>query len=432
MASSGVKAVGQTFMTSMVISAFNVVTGVITARLLLPSGRGELAAVILWPAVIETLGLLGTSWVLARRAACSDRKSGLARLAVVSSLLLASLSVVIAFFLLPCLLPADKQHLINLSRLYLVFIPFCFLRSSLLALDHGRMRWWRYNLVRMSTVLPNVLILLAFWILKIHQLEWFVLAYIFSHLVAAIFVLSLHWQEIIHSPGKLIEFLRLVREGIPFFLYNVSRVLGEQLDKALVVSMLPITAVGYYAAAFAYASTLLALGGAIGVTSFAALAKDPDRRRQGQYLTQAFRLASLVYLVISIAVVLLAPLLIISLFGSAFAPAVEPAMVLTWASTMISLGSILNEGLRGLGNTYPGILSQFLGAGVLALAAWQLVPHYGIMGLALGAVLSGLCQLMVLISATAVLLQLRFSQFWGFRLGELRILYNRLLSFIPV
>ena len=41
------------------IQVLNVVTGVILARTLGPSGRGELAAVILWPTMLWTVGNLG-------------------------------------------------------------------------------------------------------------------------------------------------------------------------------------------------------------------------------------------------------------------------------------------------------------------------------------------------------------------------------------
>ncbi len=39
------------------VQLLNIATSILAARLLLPEGRGEMAVIMLWPAVIGTLGL---------------------------------------------------------------------------------------------------------------------------------------------------------------------------------------------------------------------------------------------------------------------------------------------------------------------------------------------------------------------------------------
>src|SRR5207253_4285539 len=51
------------------IQALNAVTGIIGARALGPHGRGELAALLIWPLAISSLGSLGLSDALAFHAA---------------------------------------------------------------------------------------------------------------------------------------------------------------------------------------------------------------------------------------------------------------------------------------------------------------------------------------------------------------------------
>jgi hypothetical protein len=55
-----------TFSTSLAIQACGAGTGILTARLLGPVARGELATVILWPVILSNLGLMGCNWALAR------------------------------------------------------------------------------------------------------------------------------------------------------------------------------------------------------------------------------------------------------------------------------------------------------------------------------------------------------------------------------
>ena len=56
---SGVAATAQTFLANVFILGINAGTGIITARLLGPSGRGELAAMIMWPQFLAYCLTLG-------------------------------------------------------------------------------------------------------------------------------------------------------------------------------------------------------------------------------------------------------------------------------------------------------------------------------------------------------------------------------------
>ena len=53
------RALRSTFATNMVLTGLAVATGILTARLLGPSGEGELAAIQTWPFLLGTLAKLG-------------------------------------------------------------------------------------------------------------------------------------------------------------------------------------------------------------------------------------------------------------------------------------------------------------------------------------------------------------------------------------
>ncbi len=419
-------------MTNLAIQACNVVTGVLTARILQPEGRGELAAIILWPSILAALGILGTNWALTRDAAAHpEKEADLARAAVVLGVLQAALFMVLGYFLVPHLLPADKQHLSNLARIYLIFLPFNFVCLNLLALDQGQLRWGSYNLVRLMVILPYFLCILWFWLARVDRVSWFVIALLASSVIAAAFRLYEGRAEIRRGLVHLPEALSILRQGLPFFLAAVSGVAALQMDKTLVVSLLSAPEVGCYAAAFTFAAAHGSLGRALGVTSFAALANEPDPYRQGQYLAGVFRQASLLYVGAGSGVALLAPLCVVPLFGHSFAPAVAPAAILALATSFNALGDVLNEGLRGRGTISPGIAGQLAGAGVVACAAWVWVPLYGIKGLAWAAVCGSLVQLLVLMTAVMVFLPLKPANLWGLRREEVKILTGRLLALLP-
>ncbi|HEY2646989.1 MAG TPA: hypothetical protein VGI34_08435, partial [Candidatus Acidoferrales bacterium] len=139
------------FSTSLVIQTCGAVTGILTARLLGPVARGELATVILWPTVFSNLGLMGCNWVLARGVAQDpERECDWVAVGVWVGLATAAIYLLAGYFLLPLLLPADRIFLLPIARLCLLLVPLDIFNQVLLAVEHGRMRWRRYNLLRLS------------------------------------------------------------------------------------------------------------------------------------------------------------------------------------------------------------------------------------------------------------------------------------------
>ena len=153
-----------TFSTSLVIQACGAGTGILTARLLGPVARGELATVILWPVILSNLGLMGCNWVLAREVAKDpERECDWAAVGVAVGLATAVLYLLAGYFLIPLLLPSDRSYLLPVARLCLLLIPLDIFNQVLLAVEHGRMRWRRYNLLRLSFFLFYLTLIGLHW-----------------------------------------------------------------------------------------------------------------------------------------------------------------------------------------------------------------------------------------------------------------------------
>ena len=58
------KDVSVSFFTTGIVQVVNIATGLLAAWWLLPEGRGELAAIILWPGLIAELGNRGVAYPL--------------------------------------------------------------------------------------------------------------------------------------------------------------------------------------------------------------------------------------------------------------------------------------------------------------------------------------------------------------------------------
>jgi len=124
----------------------------------------------------------------------------------------------------------------------------------------------------------------------------------------------------------------------------------------------------------------------------------------------------------------LVPFLIGPLFGQEFAQAVRPAAILTASAALTTPSGILIQGLRGAGRPYPGLASQLLATGILALSAAVLLPKFGLMGMAWAVACSACFQIILLIVAASALLRISPLCFWPFGAKDVREFWRSALA----
>jgi antigen flippase len=416
-----------TFSTSVLIQGCGAATGILTARLLGPVARGELTTVILWPMVFSNLGLMGCNWVLAREVAKDpDRECDWAAVGVSVGLATAVIYLLAGYFLLPLLLPADRKYLLPIARLCLLLIPLDIFNQVLLAVEHGRMRWRRYNLLRLSFFLFYLALIGFIGVTRRAQIRWFVIVFLASQLLAALVRLWIQRKSLAAGKLRFAGCRHLLRAGVPYFGATISNLVSLQLDTILVVSLFNAKAAGIYAVASAFANGQSSLGEALGITSFAVLSNEKNAASREKIITETFRQSALVSCAAGLALAFLIPFVVAPLFGSAFSSAVRPAVVLALAASLMASANILNQGLRGAGRPHAGLMSQLIGTGVMAIAALFFLRPYGLMGMAFAVGIGAIAQLLVLIIAAAKCLGISPAKFWPFGAGNLRMFLQQL------
>ena len=404
-----------TFSTSLTIQACGAATGILTARLLGPVARGELATVILWPTILSILGLMGCNCVLARQVAKDpERESEWATVGVAIGLATALVCLLAGYFLIPLLLPSDRNYLLPVARLCLLLIPLDIFNQVLLAIEHGRMRWRRYNLMRLSFFLFYLVLIGFIGVTRRAQLHWFVSAFLISHLLALLLRLWIQRKSLAAGELRLDGCRHLLRASVPYFGATISNLVSLQLDTILVVSLLNTEAAGIYAVAAAFANGQSSLGDALGITSFAVVSNEKNTESQEKIITETFRLSALVSCGVGLVLACLIPFIVVPLFGLEYSRSIWPGAVLAVAASLAASTNVLNQGLRGAGRPHAGVLSQLFGSGVLAIAALFFLRPFGLMGMA-WAVLMGACaQMLVLVAAAANWLRISPLHFWPF------------------
>jgi O-antigen/teichoic acid export membrane protein len=379
-------ALAGTLATEGTLLLLGVLTGFPTARLLLPEGRGALAAVLFWPQLFAGIGLLSLNEAATYRIGANpERAPVIAASSFWLALILAEVTTLAGYVLIPFLLGEGRAHLVSLARIYLlVFIPFNFMALSLLASDHGGLYFARYNTLRPLVPLSYLIGLLALWATGHVSVAWVVAVNCAGTVLVAVVRLILVERRIMTVPslGEAVALLGLAGR---FHLTTVLLLLAAQADQFVVLTLWDNAALGKYVAAFTIASSGLAVvSGASYKVLFPHLAHVRDPATQAGLLARGVRHAALLLVAFSLLLALGIPRLVPVLFGPAFQDAVNPARVLVVAYPFIALKVIAIQGLRGLGESRPGSMAAALSLGVFLLLAWPLGNALGLVGVGAG------------------------------------------------
>jgi antigen flippase len=377
----GLRAYIGTFGTSVIVQCFTVLQGIIIARLLGPLGRGQYAAVLLWPNIFAAIGIFGTNIALARAAAKTEHYAQVIRTAVFLALITALPSSLACYLLLPYLFPQAEQQLLGLSRLFVIFIILNHLALNLVAVDQGAGNFKRFNFTRALLYPVYVAFLLGMWVSGIREVRWAAIGLLAANFAVAVVRLGLAVKDM-KLWGRLYSPIRAVKESIRFGLVGAAMPLYQQADKAILLWLLGAENLGLYVVALSASAAIGSITNSAGMVSFTAAAQ----AQQGEgfeKIAKTFRLSALLWLffggILAIAMSLLLPLV----YGGEFASAVNPARLLIVGSAFAGLANLLDQALRGQGRALVGFEGRVVGLVVMLAAGVVLTTWSGLSGMCL-------------------------------------------------
>ncbi len=371
-----------TFATSLFIQGCTVLQGVLLARLLGPTGRGEFATIILWPNIFAGIGIFGVNMAIARFAGQGRSVDGLVKTATRAALITGAISTLICALALPLLLPVEKHNLLPVAYLFLCFIPINHLGMNLQGVDHGMGNFAWLNTTR-ALLYPVFFSGVALcWWFATDKLFWVV----FSLLVAngSVVLLRLLAKknsfECIQQGEKTKD---LLKESMPFVAASVISILYMQMDKALLVWLLAPEEIGWYVAAFAAAGSVNVLNSAFSIVQFSSAAQSVPGHGF-PILASVLRRGCIMSVIGGGALAAFLPWLLPLVYGNGFRPATVIAFVLLPGLILAGLGEIINQALRGQGQPVAGVISKVLGLVVMAIAGFIFADFWGGKGIAFG------------------------------------------------
>lgn len=371
--------------TSFVMLGLNIATGVMLARLLGPTGRGQLAATLLWPGLLIATGSLGLSEAIVYFTA---RLPGEERVVSATAIMVAIYQSAVlgaAWYLVaPSILRHFGRETVDASRYMILAIPLNLLSTATVGVLLGKLQVRSYNRQRFGGAMLTTLGLLGLYVLRVDSLLAIVIVYLAVGIITlgySFTMLARHrWLD--YRPDRILA-RKVLSYGIRSHVGTVSGIANERADQALISIVLSPIYLGLYAVALTLPSAVMIVGSSLATIALPAITSVETSADMRRTFGRFVRAALILSLVAAAAMSVATPTVIKIFFGSPFLAAVPVAQVLLLASVLLSVNRVMSAGLRAFNRPFKAGAGDLLAAGVTIVALGLLVPKIGLMGAAI-------------------------------------------------
>jgi len=429
---SNKRAYAQTFTASFAIRCLGVVSGVLSARLLGPQGRGELAAIIFLPMMLVPVTELELPRSVAFEASRTDRLSP--EYWSTCFWLAAALGVVQAAILavaLPHYLPADKLYLLPAARWFVIYLPATQISATLIGSDQGRGRFGRFSFLMALPTGFYLAGILALWVFGRPSPAGFAFSLLVATLATSGVRAAMDGKSILASAPDWALARRVMKRGVSYYVPAVAGYLLARADMFIAVRFAPLSEVGLYSVALAIALGQMGTVNPFVQVGFAAVAGEVEPAAALRTLLRHFRLAQLATVGSGLVAVALTPWVIRFLFGPQFGGAAPTTYLLIAATVFWGMNQVLEQGLRAAEHPQAGIGSNLIGLAIIFGAGVPACLRFGISGVAASLLMAQLLNLAALIAYCVLRLEMPLSPFWAMDGGsakELRCAASSILD----
>jgi len=387
--------------------AVNLLTSLLTAAVLGPSGRGEQAVLVLAPTFLGGLSSLGLHGALIYNLKADPAHE---RELLGNGLLLAlttgSIAMIVGWIIEPYWLQQYSAHTILVGRILLLVTPLIVVGWTLggAADAYG----W-FGLVNRVLYLQSLATLALLGVMALlHEMTPTTSA--FAYILPTIAVVGYVFAQITSRVRPVFRLRwdlvrQLLRYSVRLAGVDILNTLSGYIDQLIIVAMLPASMVGIYAVALSSARMLNVVQDGISSVLFPSVAAGKIAVVVNEVAT-AFRHGTVLIVICALLLALVGPSFLLFAYGAKFAPAIVPFRILLLAVAVDSGARILYQIYTGTGR--PELVTIFECSAVAVLVAIMvvLVPLLGTLGASLAVLCAAGFRLTVAVGAVPLLLKI--------------------------
>jgi O-antigen/teichoic acid export membrane protein len=369
----------------IILTGLGFVSGILVARWLGPSGRGQLAAAMLWPGVIGILISLGLQHAFAYAVGVGWAKPDrLQRLGAKFTLLVALPAMAIYWWICPWILGSQFPQQTWIPGIFALYIPLAVYAGFLLPIYQGSGDFKRWNIARVfrsgSWTLAVLLAVVLGWLTVLNLL----VVQLATLLLLCIYLYSRLGRLQDSGKGEGTAPTSVIfRYGLAIYLSGLAYTVNQQLDQLLLSVWVTPSDLGQYAAAVTLAGAILVIPTAMGPIGFSKVTRathDPSEQRR--HVKVAFAWSAVLLVPAGLAVAFLAPWITKILYGEAYGHSAALLRILAPAAISLGMGMILADVLRGMGKPMYATYGAVGGAAITIVGLLLTLRRFGTLGAA--------------------------------------------------
>lgn len=405
---TGTGAVVQTFSVQILILFINVGTGVLTARVLGASGRGEFAAIGMWPQLLAFTICLGLPKALQYNfRKYPEEEAELFWAATFLSILLGILASLIGIVFVPQWLSAYSPEVIRYAQVMMLIAPIPLLGITFKSTFEVRGEFTTSNKMYYYHPLATLLIIILLVSTNVTDPFSFNLAYALPQVPIVIWMfLKLYSQYGLRVKSFLPASRKLLNYGLRSHGIGVIGYLSSQIGQVLAIGSLTSSGMGMYTVALNLTRPLNTIQQSIVTVLFPKAASQP-LNEVVLLVGRASRITTLLTFLCIIPLAILSPVILNLLYGDEFLYASRTFQILLLQVLIESATWILSQTFTASGS--PGIITILQLTGLLTtipLMLW-LVPVYAMNGVAMSLLLSTCLRFVVILACYPLILKIK-------------------------
>jgi len=389
------------------VLAANTATGMLSARMLGPQGRGVQTGMIVGPQTIIGIFSLGlhTSVVFNTKADPQHERE-LFGSALLIAFVSGTLGMAAGWLCIPILLGKYDPSIVLNAQLLLLIVPVSVISYVFVSILESHGQFAVVSRISFAGCIFTLVSLMVLWFAQILTPPAAAAAYLLPAIPMCL-LLWLRAREICRPvfPFNMIYLRRMLFYTLRYFGVDLFATVGTYLDQLILVLFLMPHDVGNYAVAISAARVLSIIPMSIYSVLFPAVA---GRSQESIMLIVgiAFRVSCILTAMAGFALAILAPFILALLYGDKFEEAILPFRILLVSTAINNLASIQYQVFSAAGRPAIVTLFEFTGMIISGISMLVLVPLFGTAGAALSLLVAAIAKLGFVFTGIFVVLKL--------------------------
>lgn len=371
----------KTMFVSVMILLINILTGVLTARYLGPTGRGEQTAMINWSQFLAFSLSFGIPSALIYNAKKNPDDAGvLYRMALLLGIAFGIVAMIIGIVVLPYWLGSFSPEVVAFGQWSMILCPIIVVAQINNAAFQFRGEYKKFNWLRY--VIPLITLGIIAILIALDHMNPFTTSLAYLLPGAPLFIgmtISLLRSYKVKMRDAYLNFKRLFTYGLGSYGNDLLGQFSYYIDQIVIAGLLRPADLGLYVVAVSLSRMVTFFSSSITVVLFPK-ASELSKEEAISLTFKAFRISTTFTLLGSLALMFLAPLVIPLLYGKDFNTALTVFRLLLLEVTISGGTIILAQVFMALGK--PKFVSMLQGLGLILVIPllFLLIPKFGLLG----------------------------------------------------